>query len=141
MTPIPSGSSNPGSGAAIVGGGRGAGPGPRLMTADTLEGNKVVNRQNETLGEIDDIMLDVSQGRIAYAVMASGGVLGLGEKLFALPWSALTLDTERKCFVLDAAKDSFKNAPGFDQDRWPDAADAQWHRQVHEHYRQAPYWS
>lgn len=128
-------------GAAIAGGGVGAGPGPRLMTASTLDGNQVVNRQDEALGEIEEIMLDIEHGRIAYAVMGAGGFLGLGERLFALPWSALTLDTDRKCFVLDADKASFEDAPGFDKDHWPDQADPQWHRRVHEHYRSQPYWT
>lgn len=61
------------------------GPGPNLMTADTLIGNSVMNHQGETLGEVEDIMLDVPRGRIAYAVMSAGGFLGIGEKLFALP--------------------------------------------------------
>jgi sporulation protein YlmC with PRC-barrel domain len=116
------------------------GPGPRLMTASTLEGNRVVNLQGETLGEIREFMLDVPRGRIAYAVMSSGGFLGLGDKLFAVPFSALTLDTDRKCFVLDAPKEKVESAPGFDKDRWPDAADESWQRDVHRHYGRSPYW-
>lgn len=117
-----------------------SGPGPRLMTASTLEGNRVINLQGETLGEIREIMLDVPRGRIAYAVMSSGGFLGLGDKLFALPFSALTLDTDRKCFILDAPKEKIENAPGFDKDRWPDGADLSWQRDVHSHYGRTPYW-
>lgn len=117
-----------------------SGPGPRLMTASTLEGNRVVNRQGETLGEITEIMLDVPRGRIAYAVMSAGGFLGVGDKLFALPFSALTLDTDRKCFILDAAKEKIESAPGFDKDRWPDSADLTWQRDVHGHYGRTPYW-
>lgn len=120
--------------------GDGSGPGPQLMTASTLTDNKVVNRAGETLGEIDEIMLDVPRGRIAYAVMSSGGVLGMGEKLFAIPWNALTLDTDRHCFVLDAAKEHFDDAPGFDKDHWPSAADEEWHREVHSHFRTPIYW-
>jgi sporulation protein YlmC with PRC-barrel domain len=116
------------------------GPGPRLMTASTLEGNRVINPQGETLGEIKEIMLDVPRGRIAYAVMSSGGLLGMGDKLFALPFSALTLDTDRKCFILDAPKDKIESAPGFDKDRWPDSADMTWQRAVHSHYGRTPYW-
>ena len=117
-----------------------SGPGPRLMTASTLEGNRVINLQGETLGEITEIMLDVPRGRIAYAVMSAGGFLGLGDKLFALPFSALTLDTDRKCFILDAPKERIENAPGFDKDRWPDGADMTWQRDVHSHYGRTPYW-
>lgn len=121
-------------------GGDNDGPGPRLMTASTLCGNKVKNRNDETLGEIDEIMLDVPRGRIAYAVMSIGGFLGVGERLFALPWTALTLDTEQKCFVMDAAPAAFENAPGFDKDDWPDAPQAEWHEQVHRYYGARPYW-
>lgn len=101
----------------------GQGPGPQLMTAHTLEGDAVVNRQGETLGKIEDIMLDVPRGRIAYAVMSSGGFLGFGDKLFALPWSALTLDPEHHRFVMDASKARFEHAPGFDKDHWPTTAE------------------
>ena len=67
----------------------GSGPGPRLMTSSTLEGDEVVNLQGDKLGKIDEIMLDVPRGRIAYAVMSRGGFLGVGDRLFAVPWSAL----------------------------------------------------
>ncbi|RZI84854.1 MAG: PRC-barrel domain containing protein [Rubrivivax sp.] len=118
-----------------------SGPGPRLMTADTLTGNKVVNQQNETLGTVQDIMLDVPRGRIAYLVMSSGGFLGLGDRLFAIPWSVLVLDTDRKCFVLDARKSTFENAPGFDKNHWPSLADEDdWHQRVHGHFNADPDW-
>ena len=68
------------------------GPGPRLMGADTLMGNDVYNRQDEDLRDIKEIMLDVLAGRISYAVLSFGGVFGVGEKLFAVPWAALTLE-------------------------------------------------
>jgi sporulation protein YlmC with PRC-barrel domain len=117
------------------------GPGPRLMTADTLTGNNVVNRAGEKLGEIDEIMLDVPRGRVAYAVMSSGGFLGMGSKLFALPWSALTLDTERECFVIDADKSRFELAPGFDKDRWPSAADFDLQQErLHDYWGARRYW-
>ena len=78
------------------------GPGAEVMAADALEGDRVMNRQGEELGDIEDIMIDVQRGCVAYAVMSCGGVPGLGDKLFAIPWHALTLDADRKCFVLDA---------------------------------------
>jgi sporulation protein YlmC with PRC-barrel domain len=132
-----------GEGATILGGGSrtgNEGPGPRLMTASTLEGDDIVNRQGDTLGELEEIMLDVSTGRIAYAVMSAGGFLGMGDKLFAIPWSALTLDPENHCFILDADKARFENAPGFDKDHWPSMADTTWANEVHSYYGQRPYW-
>ena len=117
-----------------------SGPGPRLMTASTLTGDRVINRSGDTLGVVEEIMIDVPRGRVAYAVMSAGGVLGIGQKLFAIPWHALVLDTDRHCFVLDAAIDRFKDAPGFDKAHWPEQADEQWHRDLHAYYRAPLYW-
>ena len=64
-----------------------------VLAADTLTGDKVVNRQKEDLGTIEHLMIDVEKGRIAYAVLSFGGFLGMGDKLFAIPWSALAVDT------------------------------------------------
>lgn len=110
------------------------GPGPRLMGADTLMGNDVFNDQGEDLGDIKEIMLDVSAGRISYAVLSYGGLMGIGDKLFAVPWEALTLDTENKRFTLDVAKDRLEKAPGFDKDNWPNMSDQTWAKDVHDYY-------
>lgn len=117
----------------------GDGPGPQLMGANTLDGNEVYNRQNEDLGDIKEIMLDMHSGKVGYAVLSFGGFLGMGEKLFAVPWNALKLDTENKRFVLDVAKDKLKDAPGFDHDDWPDMADQTWAKEIHSYYGTKPY--
>jgi sporulation protein YlmC with PRC-barrel domain len=128
-------------GAQIVGGDVNfSGPGPQVMAAASLQGDQVINLHGERLGEIHDIMLDVPSGRIAYAVLSFGGVLGIGDKLFAIPWSALILDADRGCFVLDIDKEHLKNAPGFDKDHWPSMADTTWASGVHHFYNQRPYW-
>jgi len=131
-------------GAAIIGGATrlgNEGPGPRLMTADTLTGDAVVNAHGEKLGVLKHIMLDVAAGRIAYAVLSSGGVLGLGDQLYAIPWHALTLDPDHKCFILDVDRSRFEQAPGFDKDHWPSMADERWASEVHRFYGQQPYWA
>ena len=112
----------------------GKGPGPELMGADTLLGEDVYNAHNESLGDIKEIMLDMRTGKVAYAVLSFGGFLGMGEKLFAVPWSALQLDTNAKRFVLNISKDRLENAPGFDADRWPDMADSTWAHQIDSFY-------
>ncbi len=118
--------------------GHAKGPGPRLMGANTLIGNAVFNQKHEDLGEIKEIMLDTSTGEVCYAVLCFGGFLGMGEKLFAVPWQALELDTLNKCFVLDVEKDRLKNAPGFDKDDWPDMADPSWVAKIHSYYGTQP---
>ncbi|KAB0661958.1 PRC-barrel domain-containing protein [Burkholderia diffusa] len=128
-------------GAAIVGSGAGDGPGPNVMEADTLKGNKLFTSDRLEIGKISDIMLDVRSGRVAYAVLSSGGFLGIGGKLYAIPWSALTLDTDEKCFRLDVTADHVKNAPAFDKDHWPSMADEQWGSSLHKFYNRQPYWS
>ncbi len=115
------------------------GPGPALMGANTLIGNDVYNQKDENLGDIKEIMLDVRSGRVSYAVLSFGGFLGMGEKLFAVPWTALTLDTVNKRFVLNVEKDRLESAPGFDQDSWPNMADPSWAKSIHDYYGTKPY--
>lgn len=119
-----------------------SGPGAALMTASTLTGFNIVNMAGETLGDVEEIMLDVEHGTVAYAVMSSGGFLGIGEKLFAIPWRALRLDTERRVFVLDVQKSHFDNAPGFESTHWPTQLNGgeAWHRDVHDYYQTPVYW-
>lgn len=110
------------------------GPGPDLMGAKTLIGEDVYGNGDEYLGDIKEIMLDMRSGQVAYAVLSFGGFIGLGEKLFAVPWEALTLDTVNKRFLLKADKERLKNAPGFDKDRWPDMADTTWAQEIQTYY-------
>ena len=112
----------------------GGGPGPALMGADTLLGNDVYNGAGENLGNIKEFMVDMAGGRIAYAVLSFGGFLGMGDRLFAVPWQALKLDTANKRFTLNVSKDKLKSAPGFDKDHWPSMADGAWATDVHAFY-------
>lgn len=86
-----------------------------LLSASTITGDDVCNMQDEELGKIQDLMLDVSEGRIRYAVLASGGFLGMGDRLFAVPWKALRHDKANHRFTLDVDIERLKNAPGFDK--------------------------
>jgi sporulation protein YlmC with PRC-barrel domain len=117
-----------------VGPDRRHGPGPELMGADTLMGNDVYNTDGEDLGDIKEIMIDMRSGHVAYAVMSFGGFAGIGDKLFAVPWSALRLDTTNKRFTLDVKKARLEGAPGFDKEHWPNMADASWARDIHSYY-------
>jgi hypothetical protein len=111
------------------------------MAAATLDGNKVMSSDGEHVGKISDIMLDVRNGRIAYAVLSEGGFLGMGSNLHAIPWSALTLDTDEKCFVVDISAQRLKDEPGFDKDHWPSMADAKWGESTYSYYNRQPYWA
>jgi hypothetical protein len=115
------------------------GPGPALMGADTLLSNDVYNPSDEKLGSIKEFMIDMGSGRIAYAVLSFGGFLGMGDRLFAVPWQALKLDTNAHRFVLGVAKETLKDAPGFDKDHWPSMADPSWALGVNKFYGTTDY--
>ncbi len=116
------------------------GPGPRVMAADTLEGDTVRNDADEKLGELVHIMIDVPTGRVAYGVLSVGGFLGIGDRLFAIPWKALRLDTANHGFRLNISKERLEAAEGFDKDAWPTMADQQWAERLHSYYEAEPYW-
>jgi sporulation protein YlmC with PRC-barrel domain len=105
-----------------------------MLSATTITGDEVCNLEDEKLGTIEDIMLDISTGKIRYAVLSSGGFLGIGDRLFAVPWSALKLDTEHKRFILDVDVEGLKAAPGFNKDEWPNMADSTWNSTVESYY-------
>src|SRR5438445_12971392 len=84
----------------------------RVLSASTLAGDRVKNAAGEDLGKIDELMIDIPTGRVAYAVLSFGGVLGLGDKLFAIPWRALRVDEDEKQFIFNVDKRQLENAPG-----------------------------
>lgn len=105
-----------------------------VLSASSVIGDDVANNQQEKLGSIDEIMLDSRSGEIRYAVLSAGGFLGIGDKLFAIPWKALRLDASEHRFLLDVSAERLKNAPGFDKDNWPDMADQTWADSVGAYY-------
>ncbi len=111
-----------------------------ILSASTISGDKVVNSQGDDLGDIKDLMIDVESGRVAYAVLEFGGFLGLGSKLFAVPLSAMKVDTENHRFIFNQTQEALKTAPGFDKDDWPNFSDREWGTSVHAHYGVRPYW-
>lgn len=103
-------------------------------------GVDVQNKTGDNLGEITEIMLDKLTGRAAYIVLESGTFLGMGGKLLALPWNAISYDQNKDCFILDIDKERLKSAEGFDKDHWPDMADRTWGTNLNTFYKTKPYW-
>jgi sporulation protein YlmC with PRC-barrel domain len=112
----------------------------RVLSAGSLAGDRVRNNAGEDLGKIEELMIDIHSGRVAYAVLSFGGFLGMGNKLFAVPWHALAVDLDNHEFVLDVSRETLENAPGFDKSDWPDMANPDWGAQIHKHYGRTPYW-
>ena len=113
----------------------------RVISASMVEGTPVCNAQGERLGTVDDIMIDKLTGQVRYAVLGFGGFLGLGDKLFPLPWRALDYNKDWEAFVVDIDKERLENAPGFDTDNPPDLGDEAFGQKVYEFYGFSDYWS
>jgi sporulation protein YlmC with PRC-barrel domain len=112
----------------------------RVLSASTLIGDSVVNGKGEDLGKIEDIMLDLDRGRVSYAVLSFGGFLGVGNKLFAVPWDTLQVDMANKRFRLDLPREKLEAAPGFDKDNWPSASDSNFVTDIYRYYGTPHYW-
>jgi len=112
---------------------------PDFLSAESLMDDKVVNTEGEDLGKFDDLMIDLEEGKIAYAALSFGGTLGMGNKLFAIPWKALTLRVHEHAFVLDVPKEVLKEAEGFDKDNWP-ATSRESLSTMYSYYGYQPYW-
>jgi hypothetical protein len=106
----------------------------RLLYASAAIDDRVRNPAGEPLGQVKEFAIDLETGRIAYAVLAFGGLLGVGRKLFAIPWQALTLDEDRNEFILDVDREMLEDAPGFDRDEWPATPDREFVEQVYSYY-------
>jgi len=113
-----------------------------LIKGNTFIGADVQNPQGQNLGDIKDIVIDRASGRIAYAVVSFGGFLGMGEKLFAVPWGVFAQPkADKDTFVLDIDKERLKNAPGFDAHNWPQMASREWVTSLYSYYNIPPYWT
>jgi len=103
-------------------------------------GSNVVNARGDSLGNIREIVMDPYTGRAAYSVVALGGFLGMGEKLFAIPLSAFAYNVTKNEYVLNVSKERLEAAPGFDAEHWPAMDDEKWNSDLHSYYELLPYW-
>lgn len=112
----------------------------QVSRASKIIGTTVKNPKDDKLGDIEELVLDPESGHVVYAVVSFGGVLGLGNKLFAIPWKALHWTRDKEYYVLDLDKDTLKKAPGFDKKHWPDSS-SKWDQQreeIEQFYRVTP---
>jgi sporulation protein YlmC with PRC-barrel domain len=110
------------------------------VKASSMIGTDVVNPKGESLGDVKEVVIDPRSGKVAYAVVSFGGFLGMGEKLFAVPFTAFEYNVAKNQYMLDISKDRLRTAPGFDADNWPSMADEKWNRDVYKFYARSPYW-
>ncbi|HEX3034988.1 MAG TPA: PRC-barrel domain-containing protein [Thermodesulfobacteriota bacterium] len=99
-----------------------------------LISSRVKNMAGEDLGTLEEFMIDIEEGRIIYAVLSFGGFIGLGNKLFAIPWKALMLKPQENIFILNVEKEKLHNAPGFNRENWPNTANPEWDAPVRDYW-------
>ncbi len=108
----------------------------QMSRASKIIGTKVKNLNGDRLGDIKELVVDPNNGQVVYAVVSYGGILGMGDKLFAVPWKALHWASDKDYYTLDLDKDTLKKAPGFDKEHWPDSSSQwdQWREEIEQFY-------
>lgn len=112
-----------------------------VVCASKIIGEGVVNHEGQDLGKIQEMVIDARAGQVAYAVLSFGGFMGMGNKLFAMPWKAFEFSETEHKLVLNVDRKKLETAPGFDKDAaWPDFADRTWGGDIYKYYGYEPYW-
>lgn len=109
------------------------------LRASQVIGMNIYNQNEKSVGEIQDIVMDADSGKVRYAAVTYGGFLGLGDKMFAVPWEAFRCqadkdDPEDHYLMLNVTEKQLDGAKGFDQDNWPDFADRDFTNQIDKRY-------
>jgi sporulation protein YlmC with PRC-barrel domain len=112
----------------------------RLISSEKVEGTSVVDTKGNDLGHISEIMIDKVSGKVGYAVLKSGSFLGMGGKLFAVPWDILKYDTREDAYVIGIPSERLKAAPSYDPSNPPNFEDRDWSRKVHDYYGSRADW-
>ncbi len=96
--------------------------GQEFFLSEDVVGKRVKNPEGYDLGEISSLRVGLPTGRVAYAVLRTGGMLGLGAKLFAIPIEAMVYRPGDDVFVANISKYRLDNEPGFSESEWPKEA-------------------
>lgn len=105
-----------------------------IVRVDDVQGMDIYNLQGKEIGVVEAVTLDADKGEIAYVVMSHGGFLGVGDKLFAVPWSAFRMTKDQDELVLNVSEKTLEKAPGFDDENWPNMGDPKWRSRIDTYY-------
>ncbi len=112
------------------------------IRASELTGMTVQNLQGENVGTVNDVVIEAQAGKVRYMAVSYGGFLGLGNKLFAVPWKSFKCqrdqDSEKCQLIINVQEQRMKTAPGFDQNNWPDFGDKEFTSKLDAHYEIEP---
>lgn len=116
-----------------------------LILASKVNGTPVFNRDGKRIGHVDDVAIGKLDGKVGYAILSFGGFLGMGEKLYPVPWSILTYDTDKNGYVVTLSNDELKDAPSYSKDELADIGDTdeRYRDRIYDYYGPfgaRPYW-
>jgi sporulation protein YlmC with PRC-barrel domain len=112
-------------------------PNRAFISSEDVEGCGVYDKNGNSIGEVDHLMIEKESGRVVYAVISFGGFLGLGHSHYPLPWAKLSYDTDLGGFTTDVTEQQLKDSPAFSDDSWDNRT---WEGDVHSYYDVPPYW-
>ena len=111
------------------------------ILASKVRGTPVYNKEGEEIGAVEDIVLDKSSNNIMFAVLGSGGMLGLGEKYRPIPWSILDYDPNKGGYVVPLSKDVMEKAPAYRmEDLTKDEGEEAIRSEAFSYYHAPTYW-
>jgi len=113
----------------------------RAQKASEIIGMEVQNYQGEKLGKVDDLALDVESGRIVQVILSTGGFIGIGDALHAVPPGAVHHDVVNKVIRLNADKETLKAAPKFEMSKWAECCESNQVSEVYRYYGERPYFT
>lgn len=113
----------------------------QVQKASKLIGKAVDNLQNEKLGKVENLLVDLPSGRVVAIIVSSGGFLGMGDELSAIPPTAIRFTTDRDTLQLDTSKEMLSSAPHFKANQWPDFAQPSYASGVYRAYKVEPYFA
>lgn len=111
-----------------------------MVRASKLMGMNIQNSAGENVGKINDIVLDAQRGKVNYVAVTYGGFLGIGNKMFAVPFAAFKIrpnpsDRSQTVLMLDVTQKQMEGAVGFDEDHWPDFSDKKFQTELYDRYK------
>jgi sporulation protein YlmC with PRC-barrel domain len=112
----------------------------RFIPTSRLTQYDVINKKGQDMGQVQNFIVDMVAGRIAFVIVSFEGFLGISDKWFAMPWALMTWSVEHKKFILDMPKETLEKAPGMDKNKWPDQVNFEFIAQTYAHFGVAPYW-
>lgn len=123
----------------------------RFIPTNKLGQYDVVNEKGQDLGHVQNFVIDMVDGRVAFAIVSfvtrggqetqgERGIFGLSDKWFAVPWEILAWRSDKRKFFLDIKREVLEKAPGMDKDKWMEEIDLNWLARNSLHFGRHPYW-